>query len=64
MNERYYETVDRLEKMGVTREYIVGWMTGYLGNPVREEQRVTDAYTAGYEDGKNQTTEHAEAWRQ
>ncbi len=63
MNKHYYEIVDRLEKMGTNREYIVGWMTGYLGNPAREEQRTNDAYTAGYEDGKNDTTDRAGAWK-
>ena len=33
--------------------YCHGWATGALGNPPLEEQRVTDDYTAGYEDGKN-----------
>jgi hypothetical protein len=64
MNKHYYDTVDRLEKIGVSREYLVGWMTGYLGNPAREDQRVTEAYNAGYEDGKNDNTEHAESWKQ
>ncbi len=61
MDKTYYETVDKLEKMGVDREYILGWMGGYLGNPHREEQRVTDAYSAGYEDGENKTTDSAES---
>jgi len=47
----YYETIDKLEKMGVDREYLQGWAGGFLGNPKREEQRVTEAYEAGYEDG-------------
>lgn len=56
----YYETVDRLEKMGVDREYIQGWIGGYLGNPKREEQRLTEAYEAGYEDGSAKETTRAE----
>jgi hypothetical protein len=64
MNKDYYDTVDRLEKLGVNREYVVGWMSGYLGNPIREEQRVNEAYNVGYEDGKKKSTEHAEAWKQ
>ena len=47
----YYETIDKLEKMGVEQDYIQGWAGGYLASPKREEQRVTKAYAAGYEDG-------------
>ena len=62
MDMSYYETVDKLEKMGADREYIQGWMGGFLHNPKREEQRITDAYSAGYEDGLNRTTDNAQAW--
>ena len=55
----YYETIDQLEKMGADREYIQGWIGGYLGNPLREEQRLTEAYQAGYEDGGNRDTANA-----
>ncbi|KAA3621099.1 MAG: hypothetical protein DWQ08_14575 [Proteobacteria bacterium] len=64
MNTTYYETVDKLEKMGVDKEYIQGWIGGYFGNPQREEQRVTEAYTAGYEDGQNHKTESAVDFKQ
>lgn len=60
MNDIYYQTIDRLEKMGVDREYIQGWIGGFLGNPKREEQRLTAAYEAGYEDGENQVADGAE----
>lgn len=63
MNTTYYETVDKLEKMGVDKEYIQGWMGGFLGNPQREEQRVTEAYTAGYEDGQNHSTDNADNFK-
>lgn len=59
----YYETVDKLEKMGVDREYIQGWIGGYLGNPKREEQRLTEAYEAGYEDGSAREITKAEEFR-
>lgn len=59
----YYETVDQLEKMGVDREYIQGWIGGFLGNPPREEQRVTEAYSAGYQDGQNNETAGAAQWQ-
>ena len=63
MNNTYYETVDKLEKMGIDPDYIQGWMGGFLGNPAREEQRVTEAYEAGYEDGRNHGTESAENFK-
>ncbi len=63
MDKMYYETVDKLEKMGVDWEYVQGWMGGYLGNPKREEQRLTDAYNAGYEDGQNKNVNNAESWK-
>ena len=59
VTDTYYETVDQLEKMGVDRDYIIGWMGGFLGNPAREEQRITEAYNAGYEDGQNRHTNSA-----
>ena len=63
MDQQYYESVDKLEKMKVDREYIQGWVGGYLGNPPREEQRVTEAYTAGYEDGKSKSIDNAKTWK-
>lgn len=63
MDKTYYETVDRLERLGVDWEYIQGWVGGYLGNPKREEQRLTEAYSAGYEDGRNKSTDHASSWK-
>ena len=63
MDQNYYETVDKLEKMNVDREYIQGWIGGYLGNPEREEQRATDAYNAGYADGQGKSVTNAENWK-
>ncbi|HJP07430.1 MAG: hypothetical protein CL395_04115 [Acidiferrobacteraceae bacterium] len=63
MSTAYYQTVDQLEKMGVDPDYLQGWVGGYLGNPQREEQRVSAAYTAGFEDGQNQITDHASEWK-
>ncbi len=62
MENTYYNTIDKLEKMNVEPDYIQGWIGGYLGNPEREEQRVTEAYTAGYEDGKEKQITSAESW--
>ena len=47
----YHDAVDAMEKAGVDPEYIQGWQGGFLVNPKREEQRVTEAYDAGYDDG-------------
>jgi hypothetical protein len=58
----YYNTIVELEKNQTNREYIVGWMGGYLQNPAREEQRVTEAYEAGYADGGNGNTDSASKW--
>jgi hypothetical protein len=62
MNQEYYDAVTKMEKMGVDPEYIQGWQGGYLLNPEREEQRVTEAYSAGYEDGKERNTDNFADW--
>jgi hypothetical protein len=62
MNQQYYDAVTKMEKMGVDPEYIQGWQGGYLLNPEREEQRVTEAYSAGYEDGKERNTDNFSDW--
>jgi hypothetical protein len=59
MDKTYYDTVAQLEKMSVDRDYMLGWMGGYLQNPPREEQRVTEPYEAGYADGGNGSTDSA-----
>ncbi len=48
----YYEGVKKMEEMGVNDHYIQGWVAGFLSNPEIEEQRITEEYKAGYEDGK------------
>lgn len=62
MDKTYRETVAKMEASKVDPEYILGWQGGYLGHPKREEQRVTDAYTAGYEDGLNKETGKFSNW--
>jgi hypothetical protein len=64
MDQTYYKTVTELEKMSVNRDYVVGWMGGYLQNPPREEQRVTEAYEAGYADGNKGSTDSAGQFKQ
>lgn len=62
MNKTYYQTIDAMEKKGVSPEYINGWACGFLHNPKREEQRITDAYSAGYDDGFASKTDNFTAW--
>ena len=62
MDKIYYDTVTQLER-ATDQEYIQGWVGGYLGNPEREEQRQTDAYRVGYEDGKVGNTNRAKHWK-
>ena len=50
MNQEYFDKVTELEKMNASDQYILGWQEGYQDAPEVEEQRVTDAYQAGYED--------------
>lgn len=63
MDTTYYDTLDRMEKAGVDADYRVGWASGFLGNPGREEQRITAAYEAGYTDGAARNTENFGAWQ-
>ena len=62
MNQEYYDAVTKMEEMGVDPEYIQGWQGGYVHNPEREEQRQTEAYSAGYEDGQARTTDNFGNW--
>ncbi len=54
----YHDHVDAMEKAGVDPEYVQGWQGGFLINPKREEQRVTEAYEAGFEDGTARNTDN------
>ena len=51
-----------MQKMQVDSEYVHGWIGGYMGNPKREEQRITAAYEAGYEDGDGSDVSKCDAW--
>jgi hypothetical protein len=53
----YHSTLKTMQEAGASKAYCHGWATGALGNPPLEEQRITDDYTAGYEDGKNGQTD-------
>jgi hypothetical protein len=62
MSNAYYEAIDKMEKKGVDPEYINGWATGFLHNPKREEQRLNEAYDAGYAAGWEKQTGGFETW--
>ena len=62
MSNPYYDTVDRMQKQGVAPDYINGWAGGFLHNPKREEQRVNEAYEAGYAHGLEKNAAGFEAW--
>ena len=58
----YHDAVDAMEKAGVDPEYVQGWQGGFLINPKREEQRVTEAYEAGYDDGSEKNADNFKNW--
>jgi hypothetical protein len=58
----YREASVKMEEAGVSEEYILGWQMGYLNSPEREEQRITEAYSAGYEDGKEKNADNYSDW--
>ena len=62
MSDTYYETIDKMEKNGVDADYINGWACGFLHNPKREEQRITEAYDAGYNDGMEGKSDNFASW--
>jgi hypothetical protein len=62
MNQAYYDAVTKMEKMGVDDEYVQGWQAGCIAMPKREEQRLTEAYEAGYADGEEKTTDNFGNW--
>ena len=51
-----------MESESVNDDYIQGWQSGYVLNPPREEQRINEAYEAGYEDGKARNTDNYTNW--
>ena len=62
MNTAYYDAIDQMQKNRVNPEYINGWACGFLHNPKREEQRVNEAYEAGYADGLEKNVAGFESW--
>ena len=62
MNQAYRDAVTKMEEMQVNPEYVLGWQGGFLGHPKREEQRLTEAYEGGYEDGAAKTSDNFANW--
>ncbi|MDD3519174.1 MAG: hypothetical protein PHQ14_12570 [Chromatiales bacterium] len=58
----YHETSVSMDNSGVDPAYVMGWQTGYLHGTKLEEQRVTDAYEAGYNDGLAGKTDGYKTW--
>ncbi len=61
-DQDYRDATTKMEEMGVDPDYVLGWQGGYLGHPKREEQRITDAYEAGYTDGEERTIDNFNQW--
>jgi hypothetical protein len=62
MNQAYRDATTQMETLKVQNEYILGWQGGFLGHPKREEQRLTDAYNAGYDDGTSKSVDNIKDW--
>ena len=62
MNQIYRDATTKMEEIDVNPEYVLGWQGGFLGHPMREEQRLTEAYEAGYEDGSARSTDKFDGW--
>lgn len=58
----YHSTLKKMQEAGANPEYCHGWASGALGNPELEEQRVTDAYTAGFEHGGQGVVDGYKEW--
>ena len=63
MDQTYRDAITKMESANVDPEYVLGWQGGYLGHPEREEQRLTDAYTAGFEDGSEKNGDNFDSWK-
>jgi hypothetical protein len=62
MNQIYRDATTKMEEIDVNPEYVLGWQGGFLGHPMREQQRLTEAYEAGYEDGSAKSTDKFDDW--
>ncbi|MEE9343209.1 MAG: hypothetical protein V3V12_06235 [Gammaproteobacteria bacterium] len=62
MDQKYYDFTTKMEDASINDEYVEGWQSGYILNPPREEQRTTEAYEAGYADGKARKMDNFSKW--
>jgi hypothetical protein len=62
MTDFYYQTMDAMYKAGAEKQYIDGWACGYLHNPRRGQQYLTEAYEAGYADGMSGNQDGYQVW--
>ncbi len=62
MDRTYHDMLDMMEKAGVEKQYIDGWACGYLHNPRRGQQYITEGYEAGYKDGFAKAMDGYKAW--
>jgi len=60
----YHSTLKAMHEAGVDMNYYHGWATGALGNTPLEEQRITEAYSAGVEDASNNILDGYTRWIQ
>jgi len=58
MDKTYYDFTTKMEEANVDDEYVQGWQMGYIDMPDREEQRITEAWSAGKEDGAAKNMEN------
>jgi len=58
----YHASLKKMHEAGVDSHYCHGWASGALQNTALEQQRITEAYSAGYADGKNGETNNYEKW--
>lgn len=63
MDQAYRDAIEAMERQGTDPEYVLGWQGGYLGHPTREEQRLSEAYQAGFEDGQARETGNFGRWK-
>ena len=53
MNKEYYDSIDRMEKSNVSRDFVLGWAAGYLGKCVglNDVQAAKDGAGFGFDPG-------------
>jgi len=58
----FHSALKTMQEAGASPQYCHGWASGALNNTPLEEQRVTDAYTAGFEDGSSGVIDAYQKW--